>query len=50
LWDVDGSGLRRIEDVSVAAALRSKVNSFNLKVGAGAVCAALVLAAAPLLF
>ena len=34
VWDVDGSGLQAIEDQSVAAGLRAKVNSFNLQTGA----------------
>jgi hypothetical protein len=29
LWDVDGSGLQPIEDVSLAKAIRDKVNQFN---------------------
>lgn len=31
MWDVDGSGLREIEDASLARAIREKVNDFNLK-------------------
>lgn len=30
-WDVDGSGLQKIEDASLAAQLRAKVNAFNLQ-------------------
>jgi len=42
VWDVDGTGLRAIEDRSVAEALRAKVGRFNLATGAAA--AALVAA------
>lgn len=31
MWDVDGSGLREIEDKSIAKAIREKVNAFNVK-------------------
>ena len=31
VWDVDGTGLREIEDKSVARKLRDKVNDFNVK-------------------
>lgn len=31
MWDVDGSGLQRIEDLGIAAQLRAKVNEFNVK-------------------
>jgi hypothetical protein len=31
VWDVDGSGLREIEDESVAKRIRDKVNDFNAK-------------------
>jgi len=42
VWDVDGTGLRAIEDRGVAEALRAKVSRFNLKTSAAA--AALVAA------
>ena len=29
MWDVDGTGLREIEDKSVAQKIRDKVNAFN---------------------
>ena len=29
VWDVDGTGLREIEDKSVAQKIRDKVNAFN---------------------
>lgn len=28
-WDVDGSGMKQIEDPELARAMRDKVNSFN---------------------
>ncbi len=31
MWDVDGSGVREIEDASVKRAIRDKVNAFNAK-------------------
>ena len=31
VWDVDGSGLQQIEDATLAAKLRAKVNAFNLQ-------------------
>ena len=34
VWDVDGSGLQAIEDQSIAAKLRAKVNQFNLQTAA----------------
>lgn len=48
MWDVDGTGLRAIEDRGVAAALRAKVGRFNLATGAAAtaLAAAYGLAAA----
>ena len=43
MWDVDGSGLQSIDDPSLAARLRAKVNAFNLQ-------SAKVVGAATLLF
>jgi hypothetical protein len=31
MWDVDGSGVRKIEDASVRRAIRDRVNAFNAK-------------------
>ncbi len=31
MWDVDGSGVRDIEDASLKRAIRDKVNAFNAK-------------------
>ena len=31
MWQVDGAGLQEIEDKTLAARLRAKVNEFNLK-------------------
>ena len=44
---MDGSGISKIADVSLATALRAKVNAFNVKCGAAAVAAAALYAVAP---
>lgn len=31
MWDVDGTGLKTIEDEKLATKIRKKVNQFNLK-------------------
>ena len=42
VWDVDGTGLREIEDKTIAKRIRDKVNDFNAK---SAVAVALATAA-----
>ncbi len=41
-WDVDGSGIQKIEEPDLASAIRQRVNEFNLQ--STAVCALLTLA------
>ncbi len=41
-WDVDGSGIQKIDEPGLASAIRQRVNEFNLQ--STAVCVLLTLA------
>jgi len=47
MWDVDGNGMSKIEDPTVAYALLEKVNSFNSSTAAQGFAAVLVFASIP---
>jgi len=47
VWDVDGTGLQRIVDPALAAALLDKVNKFNLATSVKAIPIVAVLACLP---
>mgnify|MGYP006889521535 CR=1 FL=1 len=49
LWDVDGSGLQKIEDVNLATSLLRKTNAMNKAIGVKAVSLTAALALAPAL-
>jgi len=48
MWQVDGSGLQEIEDQTLAATLRAKVNNFNLQSTGVVAVATLLFALVPL--
>ena len=48
MWDVDGGGLREIEDEGVAAAIRAKVNAFNAKSAAATAALTAMYVALPM--
>jgi len=48
LWDVDGSGIQKINDPSLAEALRIKVEAFNLRTVLTCVLATMAFSAIPL--
>ena len=47
LWDIDGSGLQRIEDDSIASAILRKTNTMNFQIGAKAIVITAVLTTLP---
>ncbi len=47
MWDVDGTGIRKIEDQDLARAFMEKVNEMNLETGRNAVILAAAFAALP---
>lgn len=49
LWDVDGSGLQKIQDTNVATAILRKTNAMNKEIGVKAVSLTAVLATVPTL-
>ena len=47
LWDVDGSGMQRIEDDSLAGRLLEKTNNMNTKIGLKGIAGTAVLTLIP---
>jgi hypothetical protein len=47
LWDVDGSGLQKIQDTGLATAILRKTNEMNKAIGIKAVSLTVILAVAP---
>jgi len=47
LWDVDGNGLKKIEDPNLARAILSKVNAMNLNTAARCAVPAGIFAVLP---
>ena len=49
MWDVDGSGLQKIEDTSLATSILRRTNAMNKAIGVKAVSLTAALALAPTL-
>ena len=47
MWDVDGTGIRKIEDQNLARALLEKVNAMNIDSGRDAIILAALFASLP---
>ena len=47
MWDVDGSGLQKVDDAGLAARLRARVNGLNAKVTTRAAGATLLFVLLP---
>ena len=48
VWDVDGTGLREIEDKTLAGKIRERVNTFNLSSNAAVAALTALYCALPL--
>ena len=47
LWDVDGTGIKKIEDQGLAQAILDRTNKMNTRIGVQAVGLTVVLAVLP---